>query len=441
MVSPVEEQIQTSQGKMLLLDSPKEKRVLSLRYNSYFNKETGFTARWGITEEDDPEYSPPGPELLDIEISSSAENDLQNVSLGKVSALITDGGCSGRYCKRFCYKRNIGDKTVHMSLDTLKKILDKMSISVKVTVEQVDNYQRQTKTAYFPTNKEIMSDSGILLACHLEKGMWIPEGIIQNIHKYTNVCQIAYGICGVDSHPQLWDIFAETRSRGIIPNVTINGEGITTRDAEKLAKYCGAVAISVNRMNKETAYDTVKLLSQTYGMSQINFHFVIAQETLEFAKQIISDIKTDARLSKLNAIVFLSFKDKGKTNAFSPITQFSYNELVEYCTQASINYGFDSCAANLYLKSIENKPNYKELANCAEPCESGLFSAYINYEGKFFACSFSEGIGCWEEGMDVLKSNTFMDIWNSEKVKSWRNILLKNKRNCPIYQIGVTQKC
>jgi hypothetical protein len=47
----------------------KIKVVASENYNYIFNRENGFFARWGKTKEDDPEFSPFGPEILDIEIS------------------------------------------------------------------------------------------------------------------------------------------------------------------------------------------------------------------------------------------------------------------------------------------------------------------------------------------------------------------------------------
>ena len=39
-------------------------------YNYIFNLDNGFFARWGKTKEDDPQFSPIGPELLDIEVST-----------------------------------------------------------------------------------------------------------------------------------------------------------------------------------------------------------------------------------------------------------------------------------------------------------------------------------------------------------------------------------
>jgi len=51
-------------------DNGKIKSVRSETYNYKFRKEDGFFVRWGKTLEDDPEFSPVGPEILDMEIST-----------------------------------------------------------------------------------------------------------------------------------------------------------------------------------------------------------------------------------------------------------------------------------------------------------------------------------------------------------------------------------
>ena len=70
-------------------------------YNWVFDKQNGFFARWGKTMEDDPDYSPIGPELLDIEIST-----------------ICHRGCP------HCYKGNTIEGK-NMSFKTFKKMFKK----------------------------------------------------------------------------------------------------------------------------------------------------------------------------------------------------------------------------------------------------------------------------------------------------------------------------
>ena len=82
------------------------KLIKSEKYNSIFNKQTGFFLRWGENPHIDPDYSLIGPEIADIEISS--------------------GMCHNN-CP-FCYKGNKKDGELHnMTLDEFKIIFDKLT--------------------------------------------------------------------------------------------------------------------------------------------------------------------------------------------------------------------------------------------------------------------------------------------------------------------------
>ncbi len=88
-----------------IVETDSSKTVISNSYKYYFNKVTGMFVRWGKTANDDPSYSPLGPELLDIEISS-----------GKCLA-----NC------QFCYKCNGSNKSLqNMTFEEFKTILDKI---------------------------------------------------------------------------------------------------------------------------------------------------------------------------------------------------------------------------------------------------------------------------------------------------------------------------
>ena len=77
----------------------------SKSYNFNFDRKTGFFRRWGNTLDDDPSYSPVGPEIADIEISTSCNG------VGKV--------CD------FCYKKNNPNGT-YMTLETFKVLFSKL---------------------------------------------------------------------------------------------------------------------------------------------------------------------------------------------------------------------------------------------------------------------------------------------------------------------------
>jgi MoaA/NifB/PqqE/SkfB family radical SAM enzyme len=82
------------------------KIVKSPKYNYVFRKGDGFFARWGETEQDDPDFSEFGPEIADIEISTICH------------------GIDGTPC-RFCYKSNTG-RGSYMDLETFKKVFTKL---------------------------------------------------------------------------------------------------------------------------------------------------------------------------------------------------------------------------------------------------------------------------------------------------------------------------
>lgn len=249
-----------------------------------------------------------------------------------------------------------------------------------------------------------------------------------------SLTQIAFGIGDLKANEDIFRIFEYCRVNEVVPNATINGFNLTRVDAEILAKLCGAVAVS--RYNpKDVCYDAVKMLTD-FGMKQVNIHQLVAAETMQNCMDTISDIKTDARLGSLNAIVFLSLKPKGTRNTLVTAEQEDYKRLIDTCLERDIHFGFDSCAAHNFLKAVRGTKREKEFRVLTEPCESSLFSCYINVEGKYFPCSFSEGTGNWKEGLDVVDCKDFIeDIWNHPKTLRFRSDLLARCRECPLFNI------
>ena len=249
-----------------------------------------------------------------------------------------------------------------------------------------------------------------------------------------SICQVAYGIGDISGNPELFEILKYTREIGLIPNITINGR-ITENQADEMLKYIGACAVSYYDIDE--CYNAVKMLSDK-GLKQTNIHYFLSQQTYDEAFKVLKDIKTDTRLSKLNAIVFLSLKKKGRAiqNNYTSVTNEQFKSLVEYCLKNDINFGFDSCSAVKFDNSIVGLENEKQLLQISERCESSLFSAYINVEGKYSPCSFCEGCQNWEEGLQITSETDFSkDVWFNPKTVEFRNSLLKRNRECPIYEV------
>jgi MoaA/NifB/PqqE/SkfB family radical SAM enzyme len=324
------------------------KKVRTATYNYNFDEKTGYFERWGKSVEDDPQYSPIGPEIADIAVSSICHQNCQH-----------------------CYKSNTSEGK-NMSFETFKGIVDKI-----------------------PT-----------------------------------LTQIAFGIGSLDACPDLFKMFVYCRSKNIVPNVTINGSRMTDELFEKLASLCGAVSIS--NYAKDTCYGAVEKLT-SLGLKQTNIHQLLCEENFGQILELLNDIQLDKRLSNLNAVVFLSLKKKGRGEGYHKLSDDKFNYIINYCLSNNLRFGLDSCGSAKFLKAIEDHKDYESISQCVEPCESSIFSYFINEDGVGYPCSFSEGI---VEGIDVTKSLDFLqDVWYNSATIDWRKKLLDGCRNCPIYDV------
>jgi len=176
--------------------------------------------------------------------------------------------------------------------------------------------------------------------------------------------------------------------------------------------------------------------SLSYEALTTNVHFMISQESYTKAFEIIDDMSRDSRLKNMNAIVFLSLKQKGGGKDFKTLTTEQYTKLVNYALDKGVRFGFDSCGAHRFLEAVKDHKNYDNFKMMAEPCESSCFSSYINAKGEYFACSFTEGHKDFPEGIDVLEAEDFVkDVWHAKGTTKFRDNLLKMGRHCPLYKI------
>lgn len=251
--------------------------------------------------------------------------------------------------------------------------------------------------------------------------------------------QIAFGITDIYANPDFFKIMEYAKNNGVIPNYTTSGNDLDDFAVSESIRLCGAVAVSI--VNKEKSYNAIYKLTQA-GLKQCNIHYMLSDESYENAFKLIDDIKTDERLKNINAIVFLQYKDKNPNAKFHSINDVNkYKKLIEYCENKNISYGFDSCSAGIFLKSITDRKDKDKLEQCVDSCESMRMSIYINVDGIVFPCSFCEDVADWKTGIDMLQCKDFLtDVWNNEKTVKWRNGLINSMTDgcakCLIYNIN-----
>ena len=248
--------------------------------------------------------------------------------------------------------------------------------------------------------------------------------------------QIAFGITGVQTNPDFVRMLKYCREKGIVPNFTLSGIDLTDDLADEIAKHVGAVAVSAYQSNKEVCYDTVKKFVDR-GVAQTNIHVMVSQETLPFVYEVLNDVQNSPKLSKLNAVVFLGVKPKGRARTgFKPLGIASFKELVAYSLNHNVHIGFDSCSAPKFdatVRELKMPEVWKSrMLGLSESCESALFSAYINVHGEMWYCSFSEH----EPNVapvNVLDANDFIkDVWYASQTVGFRNRVLASadKHGC-----------
>jgi MoaA/NifB/PqqE/SkfB family radical SAM enzyme len=247
-----------------------------------------------------------------------------------------------------------------------------------------------------------------------------------------SLTQIAFGIGDIDSNPDLFKIMEYTRERGIIPNITINGERLTDEICNKLSSLCGAVAVSAYG-DLRICFGAIKKLTDL-GMKQVNIHKLLAYETYDQCMNLLYQAKDHP---EVNAIVFLWVKPKGERNLFRQLpNKTMYKTLVDYALDNQVKIGFDSCSATMFLDAIKKRKGHRRLEQLVEPCESTCFSFYIDVNGIGWPCSFCGGLPKFS-GLNVLHCNDFItDIWNHPETISFREGNIKCNGKCQPFKLG-----
>lgn len=321
-----------------------------------------------------------------VRFGVEVEDDPEYCALGSeiLDLEVSVGGCppvhGSSNCK-YCYKNNTNRAPFNMSFDTFRSIVDS-----------------------FP----------------------------------KNLSQIAFGITGLKTNPDLEKMFVYCRSTGIIPNVTTVGVDMDEHMKDVLAHYCGAVAVSCYTNAKELCYKTIKELHdyarEKYKRDMhINMHIVLSKDNMPHVEDVLKDI-AEKRVDGLKSVVLLRIKPCGRAkNMDCVVTRDMYEKLVTYCMDNNISFGFDSCSATPVMEVLKGLGK-ESLCSCCESCESSKLSAYINVKGEYWSCSFAERTD-FIKPIDVLKYSNATDWWNSDEVKKVRFCKNPACKSCPIFDL------
>lgn len=291
-----------------------------------------------------------------------------------------------------------------------------------------------------------------------------PQGHYMSLEDYKvifsklpqTLTQIAFGAdADCSLNPDLFDIMHYTRDNGIVPNITV--ADISEETAKKLARLSGAVSVSWYGMHtkKDYCYDSIEKLTRNAKESgttlkQTNMHYMLSKESLPYIDELIQDIKTDSRLKDLNAVVFLSLKQKGRGTKFQGCTDEEFKSVVDRMMAAGIGFGFDSCSQPKWVKSIKGHEKEKEYIQMSESCESFSQSLYVNERGVVVPCSFMENMQ-WDSSAEnnstgwnllddsIKNEDEFVArVWNSNRALTFSEQASKCAscgKGCQVYNV------
>ena len=481
------------------------KAFKSEKYNMFFDEVTGFTARWGKTLKDDPDFCPIGPEIADIEISTICHGvgkclstrkpcsfclpayELVNTVDGlKPISEIEEGDKVIGYDLNTkqnrvqeveeCYQREYSGDLIEITTEDDKKIcltpehpvilingLEKpagdlregdevICIKAAVKIKKINrvNYQGTVHNFHCTPDSLYFVDGILTHNCYKSN---TGSGINMSLETFKDVfskfpkvlTQIAFGIGDIDSNKDLIPILNHCRENEVVPNLTTNGMGVDDEWAQALGHFCGAIAVSHYGFD-DICFNAIEKLCG--NNLQVNIHKLLSEETFDSCFTLIDKVKSDPRLSKMKAIVFLLLKPKGDRNKFHSIDSLEkYKKLLDYAKEKGVAVGMDSCSAPMALKCVPDSA-----IPSIEPCESGLFSCFIDVEGNFWPCSFCPGSIDFEP-INITKVTDFVkEVWYGAQVSKWRDSLLnsskgcsscskqKHCRSCPVYNITICKE-
>lgn len=249
------------------------------------------------------------------------------------------------------------------------------------------------------------------------------------------VGQIALGVTDPDRHPQLVDILRACREYDIVPNLTVSAPGcrqLSTISA--IRNLAGAVAVSVyEHVGLEESVRLIEQLSEmnihrTENPLQVNVHLLYHKDNIAFVKRAMDALAG----VRFRAVVLLGLKPMGLAKDMAPATYEQFAEIVSHGLARGFALGSDSCSAHKFLRYAEEHPGLDIRREWIEPCESSLFSIYIDVDGIAYPCSFSVGK---VDGVEMLTKPDFVYVWTSQPFAEFRKKLLENDRHCPLYEI------
>ena len=225
--------------------------------------------------------------------------------------------------------------------------------------------------------------------------------------------------------------------KGIMPNYTTNGRGLSDEIIESSRKFCGAVAVSAYPPYDEAVFAIEKV--ELNLRVKVNIHFILDSDSITTA---INWLESPPEiLFGINALVFLNYKPSGQKIFEDKLLRHSdrVQEFFDIATSKKHKFkiGFDSCCVSGLFARTNSK------AETIDACDAGRFSMFISEDMKAYPCSFQKAL---HSGDQITLKEDLHRIWmESSNFESFRDYFSSDrcskcssqnqcKNGCPLFE-------
>jgi len=333
----------------------------------------------------------------------------------------------------------------------IKKIIKELE------VKKIDFIMRNNKTISYNSELSILSsptlaDIAITTKCNLHCPHCYMSSSSKGEHmsidnfrlalqecKKNGVLQIALGGGEPTLHPNFTQILKEIKQAGIVPNLTTNGKVLSWKTVYAMARYSGAVALSIEAIGKN--FETRRKFSFSEFVKSITklksaginlvFQITISKENLNSIPQIINYLIQ----FKPYGLLFLAYKPQGRGISYNTSLSLADSEKIQrtikYILQKTniTRVGFDCCITPslMHLKNV----------NSFEGCSASRSSLAIMTDLTVLPCSFL----LQDKHADNLKQKNLADIWQGFYFNRFRDKIRSQKNSSTCNSCNVNNIC
>jgi radical SAM protein with 4Fe4S-binding SPASM domain len=242
------------------------------------------------------------------------------------------------------------------------------------------------------------------------------------------VCQLAIGGGEPGLHPHLVEVLELAHGLGMVPNLTTTGDGMTPRVLEAFARYCGAVALSLEdvgpgfsarRRSGFRFFESSLQRLRDWGIPTV-FQITLSAENLHRLPAM-----TDYCLQTagLYGVIFLAYKPVGRGEGYqSSLAAVDPSVLYPQLRDAFLRLaghtrvGYDCCLTP-GITGIDLELGFTD-RDLLEGCSAARTSVGITADLEVVPCTFAT-----HRPLGNLRSQSFEQIWRGRPAAAFRERL------------------